>query len=116
MLPFDKFPVGGPSLILTDLKILDEIDSGNIVIEPFRRKCLGSNSYDVHLGSKIAVYKDRVLDAKKHNEISMIEIPEEGYVLQPDEFYLGVTEEYTESHGHVPFLEVVFLDHNGCLG
>src|SRR5690606_13856129 len=32
-------------------------------------------------------------------------IPEDGYVLQPDQFYLGVTEEYTETHNHVPFLE-----------
>lgn len=26
-------------------------------------------------------------------------------VLYPHEFYLGVTEEYTETHAHVPFLE-----------
>ncbi|MEL7064457.1 MAG: dCTP deaminase, partial [Bacteroidota bacterium] len=31
--------------------------------------------------------------------------PAEGYVLQPNTLYLGVTEEYTETHGHVPFLE-----------
>lgn len=28
-----------------------------------------------------------------------------GFVLQPNELYLGVTEEYTETHAHVPFLE-----------
>jgi hypothetical protein len=28
------------------------------------------------------------------------EIPEEGYVLTPDKFYLGVTAEYTETHAH----------------
>ncbi|SMF07547.1 dCTP deaminase [Pseudobacteriovorax antillogorgiicola] len=92
-------------MILTDLKILEEISAGNIVIEPFRRECLGSNSYDVHLGSKLAVYRDRVLDAKKHNPIQNIEIPHDGYILQPDQFYLGVTSEYTEAHSHVPFLE-----------
>ncbi|MDX2250381.1 MAG: dCTP deaminase [Bacteroidia bacterium] len=92
-------------MILSDTKILDEIEKGNIVIEPFRRNRLGSNSYDVHLGKYLAVYKDRVLDAKKHNQIEEIIIPEGGYELQPDTLYLGVTEEYTETHGHVPFLE-----------
>ncbi|MEZ4824722.1 MAG: dCTP deaminase [Bacteroidia bacterium] len=92
-------------MILSDARILDEIEKGNIVIEPFNRKRLGSNSYDVHLGKYLAVYSDRVLDARKHNRIEEIIIPEEGYVLQPDTLYLGVTEEYTETHDHVPFLE-----------
>ncbi|MDW3648617.1 MAG: dCTP deaminase [Bacteroidia bacterium] len=92
-------------MILTDAGILAEIEQGNIVIEPFERSCLGSNSYDVHLGKYLAVYKDRVLDAKKHNQIEEIIIPEEGYILQPNTLYLGVTEEYTETHKHVPFLE-----------
>lgn len=92
-------------MILSDLQILAEMESGNILIEPFRRECLGSNSYDVHLGRYLATYKDRVLDAKKHNQIEEFIIPEEGFVLQPGTLYLGVTEEYTETHHHVPFLE-----------
>lgn len=92
-------------MILSDQRILEEIENGNIIIEPFRREALGSNSYDVHLGKWLAVYDDEVLDARKHNTISYIEIPEEGYVLQPNTLYLGVTEEYTESHNQVPFLE-----------
>jgi dCTP deaminase len=92
-------------MILSDLTILQEIEVGNIVIEPFDRKYLGSNSYDVHLGRHLATYTDRMLDAKKHNEITHFDIPEEGYVLQPGILYLGVTEEYTETHKHVPFLE-----------
>ncbi len=92
-------------MILSDARILEEIEKGTIVVSPYDRACLGSNSYDVHLGKFLAVYKDEVLDAKKHNTIEHFEIPEEGFVLQPDMFYLGVTEEYTESHAHVPFLE-----------
>ena len=53
----------------------------------------------------MALYKDEVLDAKKHNEIEMFDIPEDGYVLEPGNLYLGVTEEYTETHIHIPFLE-----------
>jgi dCTP deaminase len=92
-------------MILTDALILDCIADGSIVIEPFDRDCLGSNSYDVHLGRTLARYVDATLDAQKHNRIETFEIPDEGYVLRPDEFYLGVTEEYTETHKHVPFLE-----------
>lgn len=92
-------------MILTDARILEEIENNNILIEPFRRECLGSNSYDVHLGRYLAVYTDRVLDARKHNRIEEILIPDDGYILQPNTLYLGVTEEYTETHKHVPFLE-----------
>lgn len=92
-------------MILTDKKILEGLERGDIVIEPFRPDCLGTNSYDVHLGKYLAVYSDRILDAKKHNRVEMIEIQEDGFVLQPGTLYLGVTEEYTETHKAVPFLE-----------
>ncbi len=92
-------------MILSDKRILEEIAKGNILIEPYNRKYLGTNSYDVHLGKYLAKYVDQVLDAKKHNKISDFEIPEEGYILQPGVLYLGVTLEYTETHAHVPFLE-----------
>ncbi|MBL0883598.1 MAG: dCTP deaminase [Chitinophagaceae bacterium] len=92
-------------MILTDKRILEEMDKGTIKIEPYNRTDLGSNSYDVHLGKTLAVYVDDVLDAKKHNKIEYFDIPDEGYVLEPHKFYLGVTLEYTETHAHVPFLE-----------
>lgn len=92
-------------MILSDKEILNEIEKGSILIEPFDRKALGSNSYDVHLGRYLATYKNRVLDAKQHNEIEHFTIPDEGIELQPGTLYLGVTEEYTETHNHVPFLE-----------
>lgn len=92
-------------MILSDREILEEIQKGTIVIEPFRPDCMGSNSYDVHLGKHLAQYEDDILDARKHNTIRHFEIPEEGYILLPGKLYLGVTEEYTETHAHVPFLE-----------
>jgi len=92
-------------MILSDKEILAEIDKGSILIEPFRPDCLGSNSYDVHLGQYLATYVDEILDAKKHNSIRDFIIPEEGYILLPGRLYLGVTQEYTETHAHVPFLE-----------
>lgn len=92
-------------MILSDQNILQAMGRGDIVIEPFQRECLGSNSYDVHLSKYLATYKTAVLDARVHNEIQELIIPDEGLVLQPNTLYLGVTEEYTETHGYVPFLE-----------
>lgn len=92
-------------MILSDQAIRDEIKKGTIVIEPYRDQSLGTNSYDVHLGKTLAVYQAKILDAKIANPIRYFEIPQEGFVLEPDQLYLGVTEEYTETHAHVPFLE-----------
>lgn len=78
-------------MILTDGDILREMEKGTIVIRPFDRACLGSNSYDVHLGSRLAMYKDKELDARADNEVVMFDIdPEKGYVLQPGELYSGI--------------------------
>lgn len=92
-------------MILSDSKILEEIAKGTIVITPYDRQRLGSNSYDVGLGKYLATYVDERLDARKHNKIKIFEIPKEGYLLTPEQFILGTTEEYTETHAHVPFLE-----------
>ncbi len=92
-------------MILSDKQILEELDQGSILIQPFDRQCLGSNSYDVHLGSTMARYTDKELDAKKDNPVEYFEIPDSGILLNPSELYLGITQEYTETWKHVPFLE-----------
>ncbi len=92
-------------MILSDIEILHSIDNGSIIIRPYDRECLGTNSYDVHLSKYLAQYTDEVLDAKAHNTIQHFEIPKEGFVLLPGQLYLGSTLEYTETHNAVPFLE-----------
>ncbi len=93
-------------MILSDKRILEEIDKGNIVIKPFNRKFLGSNSYDVHLAETMAMYRDDVLDARRHNKLITFKINDShGFLLLPGRLYLGVTQEYTETHTLVPFLE-----------
>ena len=42
-------------MMLSDVQIMDFIDSGEIVIEPFKHKNLGPNSYDLTLHKKIMV-------------------------------------------------------------
>tara|TARA_B100001248_G_scaffold257629_1_gene240503 strand:- start:6928 stop:7464 length:537 start_codon:yes stop_codon:yes gene_type:complete len=92
-------------MILTDLAILKAIKEGDILVEPFDRNCLGTNSYDVHLSKYLACYIDDVIDAKKHNQVEHFEIADDGIVLQPGKTYLGSTLEYTETRSFVPFLE-----------
>ena len=101
LLHLDHFTI----MILSDKEILSSIDSREIVIEPYDRSCLGTNSYDVHLSKYLATYTDEVLDARRHNKTSQMEIPNEGFVIQPGTLYLGSTLEYTETHNSVPFLE-----------
>jgi dCTP deaminase len=92
-------------MILSDTRIREEISRGRIVIRPYRPSCLGSNSYDVHLGPYLATYADGALDARADNPIHEFRIPRTGFVLVPGQLYLGVTAEYTETHDFVPFLE-----------
>lgn len=92
-------------MILSDAKIREELRQGHIVIRPYRPECLGTNSYDVHLGPYLAVYRDGALDAARPNPVREFRIPGGGFVLVPNQLYLAVTEEYTETHGFVPFLE-----------
>ena len=51
------------------------------------------------------VYDDYELDMAKPNPASIIDIPEDGYVLQPNKLYLGRTNEYTKTDGYIPMLE-----------
>ncbi len=69
----------------------------NIIIDPFDTKCVGPNSVDIHLDNKLYIYTEDVLDAKKDNPVQEIIIPDEGFVLQPGQLYLGRTVEYTET-------------------
>ena len=93
--------------ILTDSAILGAIETGEIVITPFKRKNLGTNSYDLTLGNKLKVYdidKDGCLDTRSANGTIEIDIPEDGFILQPNILYLASCNEYTETHTYVPML------------
>lgn len=92
-------------MILTDCDILKRIENGKIIIKPFIQKNLGSNSYDVRLHEKMGIYENSLLDAKKRNKLKFFKIPDEGFILEPGELYIGCTVEYTETHKCVPFLE-----------
>ncbi len=97
---------------LVDADILEAIDCGEIVIKPFDRGALGTNSYDVHLGPELKTYRMHKgdgyyapLDCKHPRETDSIKIdPVRGFTLQPGNLYLGSTIEYTETLAHVPMI------------
>ena len=93
-------------MVLSDSKIKEEIKKGNIVISDFDESRLNPNSYNLRLDKVIKIYENRVLDMKGENKATKIEIPEEGYVLQPGYVYIASTIEHTETTGSlVPVLE-----------
>ncbi len=92
-------------MILVDRHILTAIDDGTIQISPFYRHKLGTNSYDVHLSPHLRRLTEKQLDMRYEAHYEDIYIPDDGYILQPNELYLGATIERTESHIHVPILE-----------
>lgn len=91
--------------ILTGPEIVSEVISGKIVIKPFNPEQVNPNSYNLRLGKKLLVYKNPVLDMRNEHETSELIIPDEGLYLNPGVLYLGETEEYTETHNHVPHIE-----------
>jgi dCTP deaminase len=77
----------------------------DIVIEPYEKKLLNPNSYNLRLSDELLVYSSMPLNMKEPNDTKKIIIPETGYLLQPGVLYLGRTLEYTETYNLVPMLE-----------
>jgi dCTP deaminase len=113
-------------MILSDKQIRAARERREIIIEPWDDKSLGTNSYDVHLGETLMTYGPSrrpigfdswtdengvpwtapiLLDAREETPVRAHKIGPAGFVLRPGVLYLGVTQEYTETHKHVPFLD-----------
>jgi dCTP deaminase len=91
-------------MILTGNEIRAQLGK-NIVIDPFDESRLNPNSYNLRLHDELLVYEEIVLDMKRPNRFRRYTIPPEGFVLHPNQLYLGRTIERTETHNYVPMLE-----------
>ena len=91
-------------MILTGQKIEEEVANGRIIITPFDKQDIATNSYDFHLADKLLVYKDNKLDFLKDNPMEEIIIPKEGLELSPDKIYIGKTKEIIGSKYYVPII------------
>ena len=95
-------------MILNHNQIIARIKRREVIITPYSESNIGTNSYDVHLGNELMIYKEmqRHLDPMISNPTRSIEIPESGYVLD-GRFYLACTKESCENHAKdlVPMIE-----------
>ena len=91
-------------MILSGKEIVKHLGK-EIIITPFHPERVNPNSYNLSLYNQLMVYDDYELDMAKPNPASIIDIPEDGYVLQPNKLYLGRTNEYTKTDGYIPMLE-----------
>ncbi len=91
-------------MILTGNEIKAQLGK-NIIIDPFDEKLLNPNSYNLRLHNELLVYEEIVLDMRRPNRLRRYTIPEEGFVLNPNQLYLARTMERTETHNLVPQIE-----------
>lgn len=75
-------------MILTGVKVRQEVANGNISIEPFVNSQINPNSYNYRLGPTLKVFKDFEGSKSTFEEIA---IPKQGYVLTPGVMYLATT-------------------------
>jgi dCTP deaminase len=86
--------------VLTKNKILEEIKTGRIKIEPFESKAVGPGSIDLRLGNTFRVHKrqEKVLKITNTTDFrqitEVVSVPKgESLLLKPGETVLGVTME-----------------------
>lgn len=91
-------------MILTGNEIKARM-GGDILIDPFNEAQLNPNSYNLRLHDELLVYEEIVLDMQRPNRYRRYTIPPEGFILHPNQLYLGRTVERTETHNLVPMLE-----------
>jgi dCTP deaminase len=91
-------------MILSGKEILKHMGK-DIVIEPFDKKRINPNSYNLTLHNEMLVYEDNTLDMKRPNRAKKLVIPESGFTLEPRRLYLGRTVEFTKTDKYVPMLE-----------
>ena len=96
-------------MILSGIKIEEEVREGRITILPYDKSNINPNSYNYTLGDYVKVYKNNVLDSKRKEETEIIEIPDEGLVLEVNKVYLGFTKEIIDAIIIYHFINVKIL-------
>lgn len=86
-------------MILTKGEILKEIAKGKIKIQPLDKQSIGPASIDLTLGNKLRVFKSKSSELKvieediDYKEITKLINFSKGYLLNPGELVLGITNE-----------------------
>lgn len=91
--------------ILSGNRILEEIEKGNIKIDPFDISRMNPNSYNLRLSDELFTYDNAFLDMRKKNTGLITHIASDGKLLIPGKLYLARTMERTTTEKFVPMLE-----------
>lgn len=117
-------------MILSGCKIKEELELGNITIDKFDENMLNPNSYNYRIGNVLYKISDDIIDPNQKTKYEEIIIPEEGYILEPNQLYLANTFERIGSSKYVIqligrsslgrlglFLQITApIGHVGCYG
>ncbi len=112
-------------MILTGPAIQAAIERGDVEIDPFDPARINPASYDLLLGSQVAIYTAEeldlsddervcsdaatapkgVLDSKKRQNLSCIRMSEDGFTVEPGRLYLMHTAERIHTRRYVPIID-----------
>ena len=86
-------------MILTGEKIKEEVANRRIIIDPFDKNRIEPNSYGFRLAGELMIYQcSGALDPRNPSCYERIKIPQEGFRLEPNRFYLSSTLEILGSY------------------
>lgn len=79
-------------------------ENPDIIIDKPDLIVINPNSVNLTLSDTIGIYSEAVLDIKRNNPIEKMKIEKNGMWFYPDEVYLGITNEYTETNNLIPMM------------
>ncbi|MEU9599827.1 deoxycytidine deaminase [Streptomyces sp. NPDC048109] len=91
-------------MILTGPAIREAVTSGTLTIDPFEPNLLNPNSYNYRLGARLEELISRPADPTVPACTRTVDLPADGFVLQPGTVYLGTTVETIGSNDFVTSL------------
>jgi dCTP deaminase len=91
-------------MILTGAKIVKEVNANSITLDPFDITMVNPNSYNYRLGEDLLEIEYSTENVQQLPKQNGFKIPKNGYILQPNKLYLGVTHESIGSSKYVTSL------------
>ena len=91
-------------MILTGNEIVKQVKAKKIVLNPFDKTHVTTNSYDLKLGDSVIQYLDEVMDPAKEPNYIIRKIPKGGLLMKKGAFILGHSVEILGSKKFVPII------------
>jgi len=91
-------------MILTGNAIIEAIQAGEILFDPFLVDQVNPNSINYRIGDELYLLSQGIVDPKEEKLYERLEFGRDGYVLEPGKLYLGHTQEKIGSKLYVPKL------------